>query len=238
MFTVVFPVCVRDSGLAAVHSDWLRKMSNKCDATALLVREDGCSRQDIARLEDNLRAVFRRFHSIRYFEGKATGWPQAPNYIFQKVAHGMRHQCNPWLWFEADVVALKPPWLENIASRYHRAGKPFMGPVVSRMGHVNGVCVYPSDAVFRMPKAMSATDQAWDYVAKDEMAPFTHDASDIMQHIWSVDGNNASEVGGGDVPRNVTPEKARHWIKPTAQIIHRIKDRSLIDLLMSGKYVP
>lgn len=235
---VVFPVCPKDLGLALAHSRWLVKMGRKNNAKAIVYAEDGCRNADVVAFCGNLNSTFRHVAKRGYPKMANYGWPRTPNMVFQMVAAKMQSQCLPWLWFEADAVALKPDWVDALFAEYAKAGKPFMAPRVDRMNHFNGTAIYPSQAPELIPAAMAATDQAWDYACGAEMEPITHDASKTsMFHVWTLEGTRFSPVGGGSVPMGITAHMAKQ-IPKTACMIHRIKDDSLVRLLMSGAYKP
>ena len=113
-----------------------------------------------------------------------------------------------------------------------------MGPVVKGMGHLNGGCVYPAATPSLAPRAMSARDGAWDYVGKEDMLADRYNAAHLMQHIWTVNGDTVYETDGGQIPSGVTERQAKAWLKPTAVLVHRIKDESLIRLLIEGRWKP
>jgi hypothetical protein len=232
---VVFPVA-QDIGFAVLHAQWMKQMGVKHDRKAIISFDATVDMHKLKEFENLITSLFSSVEMFTYPTPPVRGWPMAPNWAWQHIANHMSHQDHPWLWMEADAVALVPDWLTKIQQEYERAKHLFMGPKVKGMGHCNGVAVYPADASERMPMAMKATSQAWDYVARAEMAHDTHDSSELTQHIWSVMGEDAIEVGGGQLPVNVTPERAQRWIKKSAVMVHRIKDTSLLTLLMHGAY--
>lgn len=234
--TVVFPVA-QDIGLAILHAQWMHKMDARHDGHKAVISFDATV--DVQKLKEFENLILGLFSSVEMFTYPTPpnrGWPQAPNWAWQHLANHMSFQDRPWLWMEADAVALVPDWIERLQAEYEKAKHLWMGPKVKQMGHFNGGMIYPPDAANRMPMAMKVTDLAWDYVTRQEMAHDAHDASHLMQHIWSILGEDAIEVGGGQVPVNVTPERAKRWIKPGAVMVHRIKDSSLLSLLIHGAY--
>lgn len=233
--TVVLPVA-HDIGLAIMHARWMRQMG--CNhAHKAIISFDGSINLPMQNEFKNLiEPIFASVDMFTYPTPPVKAWPQAPNWAWQHVANHMSFQDRPWLWLEADAVVLKPDWLEQLQAEYEKAKHLFMGPKVKQMGHFNGGMIYPPDAANRMPMAMRCTDLAWDYVTRQEMAHDCHDACHLMQHIWSIMGEDAVEVGGGQVPASVTVDRANRWIKKSAVMIHRIKDASLLNLLMSCAY--
>lgn len=236
--TVVFPVCHGDIVLAIQHAKWLASMKRRWPNRAVIAHDTLAPAPQLSELNKLLSQCFQGLVPFRYPKPPQAGWPFAPNWSFQQTARHMAQQSNPWFWFEADAVVLKPEWLSRLQSEYERAEKPFMGPVVKGMGHINGGAIYPANTPFRIPKAMECTNMAWDYMMKPEMIHDCHDGSRLMQHIWTIVNGQASEREGGSEPRNVTAEQARRWIKPSSVAVHRVKDSSLVNLLLSAQFKP
>lgn len=232
---VVFPVA-QDIGLAIAHAHWMRKMEKVHAHKAVIAFDATCDMHKLNEFRNLIAPLFISVELFTYPIPPVRAWPNAPNWAWQNVANHMSRQESPWLWMEADAIALKPDWLERLQAEYARAKHLFMGPKVTEMGsHVNGVAIYCADAAQRLPKAMTATSQAWDYVAQPEMSHDTHNARHMMGHFWSVIGDDAVGVGGGNVPQGVRLHQAQRWITPGMVLCHRIKDNSVLDLLMSGQ---
>lgn len=233
--TVVFPVA-NDISLALMHARWMRQMGCKHAHKAVISFDGSVNVQLLNEFKNQIEPMFESVEMFTYPTPPIRAWPQAPNWAWQHLANHMSFQDRPWLWMEADAVALVPTWLEQLQAEYEKAKHLFMGPKVKGMAHANGSMVYPADAATRMPLAMKATNHAWDYVCAPEMMHDCHDSSHLSNHIWSIMGEDASEVGGGQVPANCTPERAKRWLKKGAVMVHRIKDFSLLTCLMSGTY--
>lgn len=239
--TVVFPVCNRDIGLANRHAQWLRILQRGEQWTthrALIAFDKSINMMALTVFQNHLREVFSDVQQFCYPEPAFPGWPAAPNWAFQHTAMHMAQQPRPWLWLEADAVVLDRAWLHKLQAEYEDCGRPFMGPHVQGMHHSNGVMVYPHDTPSRIPSAMRCIERAWDYECAGEMMPHCHNASRLLQHVWTIFGEQTSEVGGGQEPAGVTVDRARRWIRPGAVIIHRIKDDSLLQLLMRKEFTP
>lgn len=233
---VIFPVCNKDIDLGVLHSRWLLKLGGKSPLRALVLAEEGTRNSLVVEMASNLGNNFVHVGISRYPRLPVSGWPLAPNFLFQHTAMTMSRGCRPWFWFEADAVALKQQWADIIEAEYSKGAKPFMGPFVKGMSHVNGVAVYPANTPVLIPSAMKATTQAWDYVAGPEMAPLTHDASHLMTHWWTLnqETGNPMEVGGGSQPNNITLPFAKKFIPETSVMVHRIKDGSLTKALLAA----
>lgn len=233
--TIVFPICNSDVDLAIAHAQWLNQLHpDKLDRKAIVAFDSTMLKSKAAVFTSLIRNRFKEVELFSYPKPPVPGWPAAPNFAWQQTAIAMMQRGSPWLWMEADMVALRADWDEAIETEYFNGAMPFMGPHVDGMAHSNGGMIYPADAPTRMPKAMGATNLAWDYVAGEEIMHRCHDASDLMRHIWTVVNGEASQVGGGTTPNNVSQEQASRWIKKSACLVHRIKDESLINLLKRG----
>lgn len=234
LITVVFPVCDKDIELAIAHAEWLATLPMRTEHTALVAWDAMCPMGQIEKLRAALQQYFPRVDVFQFAPPPVSGWPQAANWAFQQVALYMARGKHPWLWLEPDCAVLSEDWLLQLQAEYDRAGKPFMGAVVQQMGHMNGCGVYPADVPRRAPSALSCTDVAFDFAMKTDTAKETHDASHLLQHIWSVQGESVSENLDGPAPVMVSEEQARRWLKRDAVLVHRIKDDSLVTLLRNG----
>ena len=231
--TVVFPVA-HDINLAIMHARWMRQMGCGHGHKAVIAFDGSINVQLLNEFRNLIEPMFASVEMFTYPTPPIRAWPQAPNWAWQHVANHMSFQDRPWLWMEADAVALVPNWLEQLQAEYAKAKHLFMGPKVKGLGHMNGVGIYPADASLRMPIAMKCRDRAWDYDCEPEMIHDCHDASHLFRHIWTVFGDEASEVGGGEVPSNFTPDRMRRWIPAGSVLLHRAKDFSALTSLMSG----
>lgn len=234
---VIFPVCPSDIGLAITHARWLRQMGKVHQSPAIIAFDATINISQLTAFRNELQATFPNIDLFKYPVPPVMGWPQAPNWALQSVARHMAQQENPWLWYEADCVALVPDWVEQIEDEYFNCGRSWMGPIVKGMGHMNGGGVYPPDAALRSSIMMTCRDRAWDYDMKPQMVHDCHDASHLMRHIWTVVGDDAIETGGGETPARVTVDRIKKWVQKSHVCIHRIKDDSLLGLLLRGEYI-
>lgn len=236
--TVVFPIHGGDALQAIHHARWMEVMTqrrgHKHGQMALIAHDPTLNQDVLKSFREELLKSFRTVVVHRYPRPRDGSWPQPANWAWQHTARHMS-QLTSWLWMEADAIALKPSWVDDIERAYNQSGMPFMGPKVRGMAHVNGVAVYPRNTPDLLPIAMRSTSMAWDYEAGPEMIHRTHDASDLMQHVWSVENGQWLECGGGQVPMLVTKDELFQNLKPTASLLHRVKDNSVLDLLMRGE---
>jgi hypothetical protein len=235
--TVAFNVHPGDVDLAMHHALWLRKLNRVWKHTALIAHDPSLHASTVQKFQGLLAGCFSEVRVLQYDHPPIRHYPATANWAFQSVAIHMLNFKNPWLWMEADAVVLKANWLDELQAEYERAGKAWMGPHVEGMEHANGTMVYPPDAARRMPRAMECPpNQAFDMVS-GEIMPECHNCSHLIFHTWSIMRGRFWPSGGGVTPMQIKPELAR-TIPPTSVMIHRIKDRSLIDLLLSGSYKP
>lgn len=237
---VCFNVHAGDINLALLHSQWLRTMArgSKWNHRAIICHDPSAPAVSLNHFEQNLRHCFAEVDTCVYARPPVPQYPASANFAFQSVALHMNRQKSPWLWFEADAVALKPDWLEQLQSEYDRCGRSWMGPHVRGMQHANGVMIYPRDAAERMPNTMRCgAHQAFDMVAATDIMHDCHDCDHLFFHTWSILNGEWHPVGGGIVPSGVTPALAAK-IPRSAVAIHRVKDQSLVQLLLRGEFRP
>lgn len=223
--------------MAVTHSAWLRKLGRQHEHKAIICHDPSCPITALNALEINLRAAFTEVDTFVYGRPPIPGYPQSANWAFQNIALHMAKQKSPWFFFEADAIALQPDWLEQLQNEYEQCGQDWMGSHVEGMRHANGSMIYPADAAQRMPKAMHCSDQAWDYHGAEDYMGQCHN-SRRMVHVWTLVNRMACPVGGGELPANVTAAEISQWLPPGAVYLHRIKDDSLLRLLISGEFRP
>lgn len=237
LIDVVFPVHGGDIAQALHHAHWLRKLhTTKSQHRAVVSFDRATPINEVATLTNILREVFSEVEQFTFPKPPIPGYPMAANWMFQSTALHMMKKGNPWFLLEADAIVLRADWLERLQDAYDSCGKPFFGPFVKGMRHSNGSMIYPADTPRLIPSAMRCVNQAWDYECGPEMLPQAADASDLLQHCWTLLNGEACEVGGGEMPMNFTEEQARRWIRRGACVFHRHKGNALVDLLISGRY--
>jgi hypothetical protein len=232
----VLPVCNRDSALMRKNLQWQHELGGSRNFKAVCVIDAGVPDAVAADILTLARSVFSSVYRFDYPRPRIERWPYAPNQAFQQTAYFMRTLHAPWLWLEADAIPLKAGWMDALNREYVAAGKPFMGAIVLGLGHCNGVAIYPSNAAQLMPRAMAATDRAWDVVMKPEMVATCHNASRLIQHAWGRVGGSLHPTIG-DSPSFQNPSHLAE-IQSDAVLFHRCKDGSLIDMLRGTKSSP
>lgn len=234
--SVVLPVHNGDIGLALHHAKWLNKMQRVWEHEAVISYDATCNPQFLQQFEASLRQCFKVVRMLRYTTPPNMRYPAAANWAWRQTAIEMFNGKSPWFWCEADGVVLRPDWLFCLQAEYYRAAKSWMGVVVPHMGHLQGTSVYPADAAARMPRAMACPEhQAFDMEGKLDTEHDRHDASHLLFHVWSMINGNPHPVGGGEIPARITPDQLRRWLPKSAVYIHRIKDTSGVDALLSGQ---
>jgi hypothetical protein len=170
---VVFPVCVRDAVLLQKSLEWQAELQTKWD-TCVITHDNTLSPQWVERLS---RLAARSYSAIvrhQYPSPKPGTW--APNQAFQQSALFMGRQNKPWLWMEADMIAMHRDWLADIQTEYKRCGMPFMGPMVYPLGHFNGTLVYPPNTPQLIPAAMQVSGIEKAFVHCLQQSPLSTDA--------------------------------------------------------------
>lgn len=235
---VCFNVHAGDIGLALTHSEWLKRLGRNSHK-AIICHDPSCPVVALNKFEQNLRQCFEAVETFVYPRPPIPSYPASANWAWQSVAFHMTKQCSPWFWFEADSVVLRSDWLEQLQREYDAAGCSWMGPIVQHMGHLQGTAVYPADAALRMPRAMSCgADKAFDMEAHHDTLNDRHDASHLLFHVWTLVNRAAYPVGGGEVPVNITADELRQWLPRSAVYLHRVKDSSVVNLLLRGEFRP
>jgi hypothetical protein len=230
---VVFPICHKDSGIAAKLLSWAKRLDGKVGYRCLVVHDELC---DPTQVIERASEYFAEVKVCKYshWTGKEHNWPAPQNFQFQQAASYISANKpfgkEPWLWLEPDATPLKPGWLKTIEDRYVEGGKPFMGYVVTgdpygngqSISWMTGVGVYPHNMAGKSLRAMTAVNHPWDVVGARDILPQCHSANDIIQHVWERNGEPIHFKDKDDINSVVHKETV---------LFHRCKDGSLIDAL-------
>lgn len=235
---VFLPFCHMDYPLMLKSVSWMAQMHGKLPRTAILHHDGTVSQNVVARITQAARSAFANVivNSYPTPQRPYIGWPAAPNWSFMRACEFMlQHEPQPWLWFEADAVALKPDWLYRLEAEYGAGGQPFMGPIIGdfdglHMGHMNGGGVYPWNTAQIIPKAFIRPGQAWDTQMKPEMIHLTHPANRLMQHCGAV-VNGCCKPANGPLAKFPNQNLVDTLVNPTSVYFHPCKDGSLVDRL-------
>lgn len=246
----VFHFCKKEVSAAIKNLEWYRALDHNADVDCILAFDDLVEPADVAKIKELAQKYFRSVEEFQYPHPDRISWPAAPNHAWQNVARYMDFVVKrPWFWMEMDAIPIRPKWLPDIVDEYARCGKPFMGPIVEGMGHVNGVCVYPPNVCHYDVDCLMVEDSAWDVQlgVKLKVNPqWTHNVCEtLFQHFWALNpATDRSWNGAGQVVSFKQQTDLPKWVNLKAAIFHRCKDGSLIDELRkyyrdpSGAMVP
>lgn len=228
-FITVFPFFNGDGEMAVKNAEWIAEISKNNHFDALLSYEEGTHFSLVGRMRDALGRSFGSVAEYVYPRCPVAHWPESPNWAFQHTAVFIHQQIKrPWMWLEYDAIPVKSEWLLRLQSTYSSCRKPFMGPVVPVLNHMNGVGVYPPDFPVRCPKAMKLTGIAWDFGMKPEMERDLFNARHLIQHVWGVKGGMIHAYGGDPITFTSYADVKRYVYQKTL-VFHRNKDGTLID---------
>jgi hypothetical protein len=219
---------------------WLNRLHGKLDRPAVLSTDFTVANQTVNLIRHLANAVFSEVKLCQYRNSRISGWPIACNWAFQNTAKYMVAHKSPWLWMEADAVAVTANWLTTLEDEYAQGGKPFMGTIVGAFdgwhgGHMNGVGVYPPNIGEYSNAIMTCTKQAWDTafhddVGKEQLDKLCHRANHLIQHCGAVvDGK--CKPANGPTPSFGSMHDVNSIIEKTSVIFHPCKDSSLIRTL-------
>lgn len=228
-FMVVYPFFNGDANLAVKNMAWIARVTKPGTHEIVLSYQSGTSLDIVNRISSMAQSVFTRVHRNQYPAPKPS--MVGPNWAWLMAAWHMREMDRAWLWMEPDAVALKSDWLDILQAEYDRCVKPFMGPVVPGMGHINGTAVYPANTPDLLPRTMRTQERfGFDVIMWPEMGSLVHDCSRIFQHAWVERGGRLEPHGHGIEPTFPTRQSISR-LNPSAVAFHRNKDSTLIDRL-------
>jgi len=231
LITVALPFCRKDAGLMFKQISWMGELGGARDHHAVIAFDHDTPQPDVARIGDIAKVVFRSVSILNYPNPRTNYVIVASKECFNHVARFIETEIRtPWIWWEADMTALKPGFMSILQRAYERAGKAFFGPIVPQMGHMNGTSVYPPNTYSLCPSLRQDNSDAFDTGMRGEMDGNMADASPLIYHVWVVRDGGFHPHGEGMIPVNVTPQLLNQ-IPPNAVAFHRCKDDSIIRLL-------
>lgn len=237
---VVIHVCDRDIDLGIKNLKWWKELDRSSQLKAIIAHDDQTPPSKLAVLKELAESYFSGVTTFWYPAPLKKSWPAAPNWAWQNCARYMAAVVGePWLFLEADVVAIRSGWLRDIAKEYEKAGKPFMGHIVEKMGHLNGAAVYPANVALYSVDAFRTEEAAWDVVMGAELSLHTggilanvHSADKLFQHCWCINpADGKCWNGSGEIPTFRHPRDVVRLVDLNFAVFHRCKDGSLIDQL-------
>jgi len=231
---VVLPICSKDYALMLANLDWQRELDGIKKFKCVLSVDSETPRNAVAECVKKAELTFESARSILYDPPPTSGWPQAPNWAFQRTAISMQFMGEAWFWMEPDCIPLRSGWLNRWDEEYRKCKKPMMGYIIEEMGHCNGTAVYPANFPQLSSKTMQVVDLAFDDVMKNDTIHLTHNANHLMDHVWGIhEGQAFSHKGDAAVFKSWSDVVS--WVNLDAVLFHRAKDGSLIQQLRSKK---
>lgn len=235
MIMVVLPFCGKDLDLMLKQVGWMGELGGARGHNALVAFDHATSPTDAARVADMAKMVFKSVSIYNYQNPPSQHVTLASKFAFNLIAGFMETTIKtPWIWWEADMTALKPGFMDTIQQAYERSGKAFFGPIVPAMGHMNGTAVYPPNTYSMCPSLRRDSNDAFDTGMRPEMEMHMADASPLIYHVWCVSGGRFQPYGEGSVPANITAQMMTQ-VPQSAVAFHRCKDDSIIRVLRAKR---
>lgn len=227
---VALPVCARDLDLMSENLRWQEELDGRKDYDCVLAIDGSLSPAIVKGLEILAWRTYAQVETMIYPPPPVQAWPNGPNWAFQHTARHMQPGGRAWFWMEADCCPLHPGWLVRLNQEYRIRRKPIMGILVPGMGHCNGTAIYPATFPNLCRAAMECTDVAWDGLMKDDTIRLTHDAPNLICHVWGIKGGRA-QASGGEPAVFQTWRDVMKWVDLNAAVFHRAKNTTLIERL-------
>lgn len=228
-FVVAYPFFPMDAPLALKNIRWMRELRQPRTHEIRLFYESTTDRKIVNEIAEACGPIFSHVKHTPYK-------PVAgPNAAWKVVALEMQRVKRSWLWMEPDAIPLRQDWLMQLQTRYSNAGKPFFGPIVPDMRHMNGTAIYPWNTPALCPKTFASGDiYGFDVLMSGEIGHLIHDASNLFHHTWVERHGRLYPHGEGEYPTFPTPESAKR-VNKGAVLFHRNKDGTLIDRLREAQ---
>jgi hypothetical protein len=247
---VVLPYHAGDIDLARKLVEWIAELGSCRPHSLLLCADAAAPRDKVLELMELARPHFLKVQTMLVTvpvptEGKPV-WP--PNVMFLNAARQVR-ECYKFdfLWLEPDAIPMYAGWLDDIAEEYGESPFKYMGSLIEQKGqeglppkYLNGVAVYPNDAISVFEKIVPVKDHSKAFDIGSAPAVIHRAGNSLLiHHFW---GNKELppifvDTKAPDSPKNhVTLD----FVRPAAAIFHRSKDGKLIDLLRArrGAVIP
>lgn len=194
---------------------------------------------------DGLRKVFATVEVVPDWYGVTSDWSETNDPVRdasgantcprQFASHMYTNNLGPWLFCEADAVALCPEWLDRIEAEYKASGKRFMGAKVvvpNVPAHSTGNMVFPQDAMLEptlmLPRHATfdgkRVEVAFDISAAEVILANFHDTK-LIQHVFRG-------------PEFTSREQVEQTISNEAVLFHADKHGSLLPFIrekLSGR---
>jgi hypothetical protein len=239
---VVVPVSLHDALLIEDFCDAVNFFSPYRGHGLLVV--GGAVASDHARyIDSRIGEIFDRSEVHIFNEDPPVGWPQGPNFYFEKTIHYLASTMNalPWFWMELDVTPVGDGWLDSLSREYAGCGAPCLGVLQdlnSRLPdngrHLVGTAVYPPrlDAVCPKCAQAASLSHAFDYDCRDQLVPNSAQ-SRLIQHNFRTSRYYCSRDGiaGVEVSRRTDNVRFDNAVGREVLIVHGCNDGSLSRLI-------
>lgn len=234
---VVLPYHSGDFKIAKKLLDWISELGSCKPHSMLLCADSAVPQEQMRELMDIARPNFVRVTTMIVTVPASAAWK--PNEMFLAAARQVKETCKlPFLWLEADAIPIYAGWLDDIAEAYKECPARFMGSIIKQTGQVglpaeylNGVAVYPNDAIEIFEKIATIKDgtQAWDIGGASVVVPRSMNTPLIFHYYGTKELPPVFVAArASDAPKN---HVMLDFVPFTAAIFHRSKGGELIDLL-------
>jgi hypothetical protein len=230
-FVVAYPFFPMDAPLALKNIRWMRELRQPRTHEIRLFYETTTDRKIVNEIAEAASPIFS---AVKHTPYKPVN---GPNAAWKVVAYEMQRVKRSWLWMEPDAIPLRQDWLMTLQTKYSRCGKPFFGPIVPDMRHLNGTAIYPWNTPELCPRTFASGDiYGFDVLMSGEILSLIHDASDVFHHTWVERNGQLKPHGEGEYPTFPNAESVKR-LKKGSVLFHRNKDGTLIDRLREAQRV-
>jgi hypothetical protein len=223
-FLPVLHVCTKDAPLFERTLELCRHFEPSVPYTCLISHERGFDPSTIVELA---KPFFARVATFIYDPWKGrSSWPAPQNHAWQETARHIASLKQPvsWLWWEADATPLRAGWLQALHEAHQASGKPFSGHVVSTMGHMNGVAIYPHRVSRYSTRALLHKEpHPFDRVLSLDIKGAINPLNSLISHYLKDNHVGIHFTSHDEVAMAIGPD---------AVLFHGCDDGSLIDVLM------
>jgi len=128
----------------------------------------------------------------------------------------------PFIWIEPDSPPIKKDWVRILSEEYHKAGKPFMLPLLngSKFDIASGIGIYSPDTHFLIP--VHFNKHGWDYWMLQHLKPMIH-FTNLIQHDYGIYGDDGHVIQAHRFPRD------NQIIRPETVLFHRDRHQDLLN---------
>lgn len=238
---VVIPVSSHDSELVEDFCEILNFFSPYKSHDLLVVSRP----LDLAHSQIVFKSVKNSFRSAKlhtFSEDGPLGWPQGPNFYWNRTIKYLLSSANslPWFWMELDITPIEEGWLDAFETEYLESGKRCLGVIQPNISvassHLVGVAVYPSDieSICGSWRYVCDNNIAFDVACQHELVPESAN-SKIFQHNFRTRDYRCTNSGikGIDVEVRPTGMRFDNIVKPETMLVHGCTDGSLARLILN-----